>query len=270
VAQQRPEDLADFLKPPVDEVAVAIQFPAIEGLSNDQLREFWKTVRTEYPFVESQARLDVPLEESNIGVFSFQFQMTNQPQNVRLWLIAESDDFLIQVQDTRFIQNWRRRSGEYPHFEHIRDDFWQNFGKFREFLTKAGLPQPRIEQIEVTYINWIPDLPIQQFLRPASETAINVAASAIEAEQQTWSGSYLVPSALVPVERLYAQASPALRSLDPKLPGTQFTLMVRGANSAGIEAIDAERMIDESRDLIVRAFADLTTTGAHEIWARFK
>jgi len=267
---QRPENLADYRKPPIDEVAIAVQFPAIEGCSNERLREFWKTVRQDYPFVENQPRLEFPIESPGpLESITVQLQISSaSPLNTRMWLISETDDFLIQVQDTRFIQNWRHRSAEYPHFEQVRDLFWINFSKFREFLTKAGLPQPHIQQVEVTYINWVSELSIAQFLRPASETAISVAGSMREPEEQAWSARYLIPNDLPVVERLYAQASPAARAQDPALRGTQFSLVVRAANIGGIADADAERLIDDARVIIVEAFTGLTTPSAQQSWER--
>lgn len=269
---RRPENLANYGKPPIDEVAIAFQFPEIVGSSNERLRDFWKTVREQYPFIESRPHFQIPLESARpLEPNAVQLQLVSAPpQNVRLWLISETDDFLIQIQNSTFVQNWRRRNTEYPHFEEVRDLFWANFRRFRDFLTKAGLQQPRTQQVEVTYINWVSNLSVAQFLRPASATAISVSGTVLESELQTWSARYLIPSDVQVVERLYAQVSPAARIQDPAQQGTQFSLVVRAANAEGIDDLDADQLIADARVIIVDAFTSLTTPNAHDVWERLK
>jgi uncharacterized protein (TIGR04255 family) len=270
---ERPENLPDYRRPPIDEVAVAIQFQEIEGCSNEHLREFWKTVRQDYPFVENRPRLEIPLESPGPSEpTAVQLQLSSTPPlDVRMWLISESDDFLIQVQDTTFIQNWRRRGSEYPHFEKVRDLFWENFRKFREFLSGAGLPPPQSQQVEVTYINWISDLPMAGFLRPATEARISIATSKLEPEEQSWNARYLIPNALEVVERLYVQASPAMRAQEEAhARGIQFLLVVRAAKIDGIGDAEATRLIDDARVTIVEAFTALTAPNAQRVWERFQ
>lgn len=270
---ERPTNLPDFRKPPIDEVAIAVQFPAIDGYKNEHGREFWNEMRQHYPFVENQLTLDVPLESSISSsepqALQIQFAPAQAP-NLRLWLISETDDYLIQVQNTRFIQNWRRRGAEYPHFEDVRELFWANFVKFQEFLTESGLTRPRINQTEVSYINWIPDLSMGQFLRPASEALVTAADSQIEPESQSWTARYLVPDDPGITQRLYVQVSPAVRAQDTTLKGSQFALVARAAKEDGLSDADTERLIDGARSLIVEAFASLTTPHAHRAWERLQ
>jgi len=192
------------------------------------------------------------------------------PAPVRTWLIADTDDFLIQVQDTRFIQNWRRREAEYEHFEKIHQLFWNNFRKFREYLDSAGLPQPQIQQVEVSYINWIPDTSLIDFLRPASESKITLSGSEQEPEDQSWSARYLIQNQAEMVQRLYAQSGPAVRAQPPHAKGAQFALVFRGARETGIEDSEAEDVIYAARIIIVEAFTELTTDSAQAAWERFK
>ncbi|MEV0714746.1 TIGR04255 family protein [Asanoa sp. NPDC050611] len=268
----RPRNLPDYERPPIDEVAIAVQFPSIEGCTTDRLRDFWKEVRQDYPFVEHQVPIEVELEKlTPQPVKTVQFQLvTAPPQKVRLWLINESDDFLVQVQDSRFIQNWRRRGSDYPHFEQVRDLFWSNFKRFQEFLEKSGLPRPSVQQTEVTYINWVDkQLAIEEFLRPASHATIVVAGSTHATEAQAWNARYLIP---VPdtevVQRLHVQAAPAIRTSNAQTIGTQLSLVVRAADEKGMEEASIANRIDGARRIIVEAFTSLTTSSAHEVWKR--
>jgi uncharacterized protein (TIGR04255 family) len=261
--------LPSFRFPPIDEVAIAVQFPALEGVTSEHLRSYWKEVRSDYPFVETQLPLIVPLESDVANQPVPEFQVTNlRPRDVRLWLISEADDYLIQVQNSRFIQNWRRRSAEYPRFEEVRDRFWRNYRAFREFLAMNGLPEPKIQQVEVTYINWIAGLEIDQFLRSAGQADVHLQEHTYVPEAQSWSARYSIPDEPDVIKRLYAQAAPAVRADDESQRGTQLTLIVRAADAKGLKDSDVSRLIDDARVIIVNAFATLTTDAAHAVWER--
>ena len=73
----------------------------------------------------------------------------------RTQFINEADDRVIQVQNTRFIYNWRKRESRYPRFKDIYPEFMGNLKRFREFLRSESLGDVRFNQWEITYINHI-------------------------------------------------------------------------------------------------------------------
>jgi uncharacterized protein (TIGR04255 family) len=267
---ERPAGLPDYRRPPLDEVAISVQFPPIEGLLDTHIREFWKTIRDDYPIAERQPRLESPLESSEPAQ-PVQVQLSLQPSpNIRMWMISPEDDFLVQVQNTRFIQNWRRRDIEYGHFEEIRNKFWQNYHRFKEFLDSRGLPLPEIQQIEVTYLNWIPEVPMTDFFRPATQTIVTINGLSRTPEEQSWSARYLIPTDIASAERLYVQCVPAIRPLTPGVRGSQLGLIFRAARESGFSDDEASTLIDSGRLMIVEVFTDLTTPAAQETWERYQ
>ncbi len=266
---ERPSDLPDYSKPPIDEVAISLQFSAIDRLIDDRIRDYWRLIRDEYPIGQVLPRIEAPIESLEPTPVQLQIPLVGSPLN-RMWLISESDDFLVQVQNTRFIQNWRRREDEYPRFERIKEPFWNNYLKFKSFLAGINLPPPVIQQVEVTYINWIPDLTITRFFRPAANTALTVGDQHRQPEEQNWTARYLIQHENELIERLYVQCLPAIRPQTPDIRGTQFGLTFRAARSTGISENEADELIDSSRIVIVNAFTELTTATAHESWGRFK
>ena len=269
----RPENLPDYRNPPIDEVVIATQFPPIEGFLDSHIREFWREVKAEYPVAENQPRLEGPIESADevlpASPTTIQFPIGMASQG-RMWLISESDDFLIQVQNTRFMQNWRRRQTPYQHFDQLHQTFWTNFRAFRRYLSNNNFPQPNIQQVEVTYINWIPNSSLTDFFLPARSTRISILGAEREPQDQSWSARYSIPNDLGMVQRLYVQCQPAVRALPPNERGAQFALVFRGARESGIGDSEIEDIVDLARVLIVETFTELTTESAQTSWERFK
>ncbi len=268
----RPSHLADYRDPPVDEVVIAIQFAPISDLTDSRTRDFWKSIRDEYPIAEHQPRLEGPIESSDPAQsVTLQLgRLGGAPLQGRLWMISETDDFLVQVQNTRFIQNWRRREGPYNHFEEIRDKFWRNFDKFRTFLNDEGLSVPAAQQVEVTYLNWVPQVPMVDFLLPAAETVITIDGTTQAPEEQTWTAKYLLRDTEDIIVRLYVQCLPAIRPQSPEVRGSQLGLIFRGAREDGLTDDEIASLIDSGRVTIVETFTQITTPAMQETWGRYK
>jgi uncharacterized protein (TIGR04255 family) len=269
---ERPSNLPDYRKPPIDEVVVGVQFRPVDGLTDDRIREFWKEVRDEYPISERQPRLEGPidtLEPARQLVIQLPTPATVQSQ-LRMWMISDGDDFLLQVQSDRFIQNWRRRASDYGHFEEIRDMFWTNFGKFKSYLDSEGIPVPSVQQVEVTYFNWVADVSITDYLRPAQDTVISVSGIPHYPEEQSWSAKYLLGTDNGVVRRLYIQCVPAIRPQTPDVRGSQLALIYRATRESGLGDDELAALIDSARIMIVETFTALTTEAAHDIWEREK
>lgn len=268
----RPADLPDYERPPIDEVAIGVQFPAIDGFNDLHVGLFYARVREDYPRAESRPRVDSPIEtftgETPLPAFTFQFQM-ERPKG-RAWLISADDQYLIQVQDTQFLCNWRRREGDYPHFDALLERFWKAYKEFEAHLSHEGLSVLSVQQIEVTYINWIPDLPASAFLRPGSASSISIPGVGPEAESQDWIARYLVNDESKPIARLYAQCQSVVRAVPIPSPGIQFSLVFRAPL---LEAATNDRLsslMELGRNTIVRTFTDLTTSQSHTHWGRFQ
>ena len=61
--RERPPDLPDYERPPIDEVAIDLQFETLLNMTTDQIRSYWEKVRTdEYPRQEVQPRIETAIE----------------------------------------------------------------------------------------------------------------------------------------------------------------------------------------------------------------
>jgi uncharacterized protein (TIGR04255 family) len=79
------------------------------------------------------------------------------PPVPRCWFLNSEGSELIQLQQDRFIANWRKVSPnhEYPRYERVRQLFEQNFEVFRQFVAKEQLGEITATQCEVSYVNHI-------------------------------------------------------------------------------------------------------------------
>ena len=193
----------------------------------------------------------------------------NKPPVPRVWFLSEANTALIQIQNNRFIHNWRKAGSDtaYPRYEQVRDRFREEVLAFREFLDEERLGELSINQCEITYVNhlecgtgeasgdeaeqlfanWSP-LPASAFLSTPEEVLLR------------W--RFRIPN---DAGRLHVMAQPAWGLNGQRI--WTMNLMARGRPiGEGIEG--AFRFFDMGRQWIVRGFTDLTTDFMHRHWGR--
>jgi len=148
--------LPDFERPPIAEVAISIQFEPLEGFTVPKLGMLWSEFREEFPITEDAAPIN-PVYEV-FGVVQnpkLGMKLTNVPPLRRSWFLNEAGTELLQIQEDRFIRNWRKRSDEdeYPRYKKIINDYIDNYKVFEEFLVRESISLPMINQCEITYVN---------------------------------------------------------------------------------------------------------------------
>lgn len=250
-----------------------LQFEKIEGFSTEHLRAFWERISADFPRQETQPRVETPLETFNASPFGIpDFPMFAAASGSgRHWLISADDALLIQIQDNRFVHNWRYRGNEYPHFEALLESFWKRIEVFRQVIAEHGLPKLQPIQIEVNYINWITDLPMTKFFKPAAASELSDDRLGPLPQDQGWVGRYLVKSESdQPVGRVYVQCQPAVRMEPQPALGSQLGIIYRAPIGLMRSDDEISEALADGRNHIVRTFTDLTTTAAHEHWGRFQ
>ncbi|MGI8876452.1 MAG: TIGR04255 family protein [Egibacteraceae bacterium] len=100
----RPDDLPEFDRPPLVEVALTAGFPPQLRLRQAHLGVIWTAFRDEYPVVQDHPPLDRMVAPPGPG---FTINITNAPPLHRAWFLSPGGDKLIQVQSDRFVANWR-------------------------------------------------------------------------------------------------------------------------------------------------------------------
>ena len=268
----RPADLPLYENPPIDEVAIGVQFAPVAGFVDAHAGLFWQRVMATYRRAESQPRIETPPEvlDAPLGLTTGFPQLIGPALGARTFLISEDETYLLQLQNNRFYRNWRRRMDPYPHFEELENAFRVDYTAFCEFLDDATLPRPVLSQAEVTYINWITDLGMDDFLRLSGSATMHLPAVDDHPQDQTWAARYLVrDSEDQPLARLHVQCVPAVR-FDQGRPtqGSQLSLsyIVPFSEPSSPEALESS--LFDGRNAIVRGFTSLTTDEAHRHWGR--
>jgi hypothetical protein len=273
----RASDLPDYASPPVTEVVISLQFEPVGGLRAVHLGLLWQEFRERYPRTEEHPPL-APVFEAFPGTgqprISVQFQVLDAPPVPRVWFLNDPGTRLLQVQQDRFIHNWRKvgEGGAYPRYEGIRQTFADELEVFRRFLEREGLGTLRPNQCEVTYLNHI--VPGECWQRPGQlEGVVTVWASGgsdgflPEPEEARLTVCYVIPGpGGAPIGRLHGTLSPARRKADGQ-PILVLDLTARGRPSDE-EIEGALGFIDLGREWIVRGFTSLTTPCQHRAWGR--
>ncbi|RPI79723.1 MAG: TIGR04255 family protein [Desulfobacteraceae bacterium] len=150
-------ELPNYKKPPVIEVACGIIFPRIMDFKTTHFGLFWNKIREQFPIVEQAAPLQYSTGEKRTPE-NPEILLDLIPPLPRTWFINERKDALIQLQKDLFFYNWRKMGEEesYPRYIKVIETFKAYFTLFRNFLKEEKLPNINPSQCELTYINHIP------------------------------------------------------------------------------------------------------------------
>jgi uncharacterized protein (TIGR04255 family) len=266
LSAQRPTDLPEYKSPPLDEVAVGVQYAQAPRYASTDAGSVWELFKADYPNVQEQPPLEPSFETfGGANTPSFKLQLSNAPKRGRLWFVSDEQDHLIQFQDNRFLLNWRKRptAQEYPRFEKISQAFEQNLDKLSDYFTEQHNHQLAINQAEITYIN---NIPIQNYSETSNWLAF-LGFNNIDLENINVNFSEVITD---DDDRPFARMIYTLQSvvsMDGKNKAILFSLAFRGT-PRGSNISDAIEFIKEGRKMIVTRFTELTTESAHKEWEK--
>ena len=263
-----------FTKPPVTEVVISADMEPINGWGIPFLGLYWARIRDEFPKYQvlPPAALEIERfdEKPPLPAAGISFELNAELNDARCWYFTKEGTDLIQVQNNRFIQNWRKVTGEeaYPGYERLRPAFQRRYKGFLSFLNDEALPAPKVLQVEMSYINEIEPGEGWESARDLDQLVAPWSGKFTEGFLPSPYGARLAASFEMPNNkgRLHVVILRAVRGRDGK-EILQFRLVarVRPESSADDHVLAA---IDVARDWIVRGFADWTTPKMHKIWGR--
>lgn len=269
--------LPDFTFPPLIEVAISVQFEPLSRLVVPEIGLLWQHYGSRFSHVEQRPPIEPRFEKLGVRVPLSQqpsFQLFDTPPLPRIWFLDQSKRELLQIQQNRFIRNWRKiEDGDnYPRYDsHVRPRFLEDFDDFREFLACNNIGKVVPNQCEVTYINhlksgniWTTHADIgkvftfwnQDFgedLRFENEDASFQIRRLIKDPEGEFLG------------RLHITLQSAFDENDDPL--FVLTLIARGRPLSN-ETEGIINFIDLGREYIVRSFADITRPELHQLWGR--
>jgi uncharacterized protein (TIGR04255 family) len=264
------DTLPDFENPPVSETVMDVGFAPLSEWGIPHFGVFWQRIQEEYPHFQDQSPIPFELErfDQSQRPSTIALEFLNQPE-ARCWFLHKSESRLIQVQNDRFIHNWRKTSAdcEYPHYETaIRSAFETEWNRFCAFLKEASIGTPEIRQCEITYINDIENNGWESYsdLVDALGTWPGGRPDGYlpTPENVGFATSYLMQEA----GRLRIQLQPAIRHRDlAKILQLKLTARGRPASS---NTDDILKWFDLGREWIVRGFTDFTSAKMHQMWKR--
>lgn len=261
-----------FDNPPVVERVIGVQFEELNFLRNAHIGWFWKKyLDEEWTHVNEAPKIESKLERfgSNLKPStSSPFRLMTEPPVERHQIIRKSDDRMIQIQNTRFLLNWREKdTQEYPDFEDILDEFFTYFEKFKSFIAEASDESLKFNQWEVTYINHIPKGVLWENINDwkkvfpfLSFPNAEEATQSLDTMNANW--SFSLPAE---VGRLHVSLKHAITGVSEFNEVILLDLTSRGP-------IEIEENFKNSltigHNAIVNSFANITSKIAHEHWRR--
>jgi uncharacterized protein (TIGR04255 family) len=267
--------LPEFERPPVTEVALSLQFEPLSKLRGPVIGLLWGKFKDRYPVVEEHSPIDPVIETfgASNSVSRIKFQVLDAPPPARVWFMSQTGQQLIQVQQDRFIYNWRKLSDEdtYPRYSQLRKILIQELELFDRFVKEEQLGDLIFKQTEVTFVNTI--ISGEGWQRPGQlHNVLTIHSGAYsdtffdEPESIQTALRYVIPDESGnPVGRLHITVVPLI-SLKGKEPALNLTLIARCTPDGSIE--DAIRCLDLAHRWMVKGFASITTKEMHRIWER--
>lgn len=269
------KSLPSFAAPPLDEVALAVQFQGIEKFSL-AYGAFYERVREIYPNYEEHEPIAVQFETFGRSQESTPAMSLEAISLRRGWYVSADGHQLAQLQPNRLVQNWRRikGQGEYPRFPEVLASFNRNLEVLSEVLRDLGLSEVRPNQADVTYFNNIrhheSETRTEAFERifswPNSKNfSGNLGPYRIEPEAANFNLGFQIfaPNASAPFARLVASAVPAETEDSDKV--IRLELRFRGPPE---KDCSLEEFLRIGHANIVRTFTDITSEECHAEWKR--
>ncbi len=265
----RPEHLAEYASPPLNEVAIGVQFNPAPNYLQIHAGEVWQQFKDEFPQVSEHGALAPMFETFGLpSAPSFGFGIGTGANHDRFWFMSESGNELIQFQRDRLHHNWRKvgsKDVEYPRFEYMIGRFLNELGRLEKLMLKFGLTTLTCNQAELSYLNLIQvggaggPTEISRWLRVVDMTT--TVANDINLNYRR----VLSDSAGKPIGRLSVESG---TGMDPN--GNQIIALNLTVRGPPIEksvkgALD---FLTNAREIIVNEFTAITTEYAHKFWGR--
>jgi uncharacterized protein (TIGR04255 family) len=254
----------------VIEVVCGVQFEELASFSTIHYSKFWSRVAGDYPRTEDREPLAEVMDSPQGVEARDQVFTLNLPPLRRVFFVSDSENYVLQMQPSRFLTNWRRRHAEdeYPRFTAAYGRFLRGWREFLDFSSAEKLGAPKVNQYELTYINHMTEaeMPfpegIQEYVgwftwRSAQTLKFLPSPRGVDLGLRFRLGDGK--------GTLHVTVKHGHR-LDDKKGVMVMDLTARGAGKS--DGSDMDSWFKLAHEWIVIGFTDLTTGDAHRRWER--
>lgn len=257
--------ISRYDSPPLDEVASGVIFQPISGLRLPHFGLFWKDLFEEFPRCQHAA----PIDFGSPAMGDADGFPVPWP---RIWLVSERDDRLIQLQQDRFLLNWRsgKNRVQYESYGKLFGEFEALWGRFLSFLSQAHLPAPKLTHFELTYVNLIQSKTGTQSLADLSKVLRFGNWTGKEARYFDRPPSLVTWSLQFPLPKDRGTIAVKMNPAVSKSTGQELIRLELAARSNTPEpGMTMAEWFDVAHEAIVLGFEDLTETNAQfELWGK--
>ena len=248
---------------------MGVQFDQPIGYQEIRAGEVWRLFSEAFPKVQEMPPLPPYFETFGPQASMINLTPITGAIHNRFWFVSSSGDELIQFQNDRILHNWRKvnsPNSEYPRFESIIEKFADEIIKLQSYFSSLHQQSLVVRQCEITYVNHIryPNLAdfsvsnwinFLHFTAPEPDDFLVTFRRTIKSHDGKPKGRLTCESATViePDGRKFVSLTLTARGI-PDEPGAESAL----------------EFLKRGRDLIVNAFADVTTDSAHQFWERLE
>lgn len=264
--------LPKFDTPPVIETVLGLQFNLLQHFSTAHAGWFWSNyLDKDWTSVKTVPRLQDQFERfegERIWQPGMQLEVHTTPPPERIQIIRKDNERMIQVQNTRFIYNWLKRTGEYPSYEKLLPQFQEKFDLFKKFVQEAELGELELNQWEVTYVNHIPKGELWESVADWGDILPNFYVPGISEKGLLLDGFRGGWSLIIGKHegRLHISVQHGKRQKDDE---QEHELMVMNVTARGpINDGSFLEGLALGHESIVRTFTAVTSPKAHKHWQR--
>ncbi|MEP2877959.1 MAG: TIGR04255 family protein [Roseibium sp.] len=266
----RPKYLAEFNKPPINEVVLGAQFSIPSSYNQIYAYKIWELFKDDFPSVEIHSPLEPTFETFGFPISQkVGINVLSGGRHDRFWFISDDSRELIQFQEDRLLHNWRKDpdpNHTYPRYEYIREKFEAELSRVEDFFVSLDQQHLMCNQAEITYINifkiqdsglcrldeWVRFLDFSPFSPD---------------DYSSWWSDTILDEDENPIARLSCEMKTGYNQEREKI--ANISLTVRGKPHSGNISSTLD-FLDMGREIIVDRFSKITTEKAHNVWERVK
>src|SRR3972149_1265857 len=249
-----------FANAPLNELICGIQFD-ISGFNFVIENDFYSRIKSNFPKIKENPPLPFTFDKYSSSSIR---QEKRLPFLKRYFFISESESKLIQLQEGRYLFNWRMLEGvetEYPRFKSVYKEFYENWEILKSIFNSHSL-KFNVNQLELSYIDHIY---VDKFEIPIGKidevfTFFNSVSNLARLDYIDFNFALPVPELK---GHLNLKLSTATRNIDKK-ELLVFDMTLRGMLSEENDPLD--NWFTTAHDIIIREFLNLITEKSKEIW----